>query len=112
MRSTIPCWVFMVLTTIACGGARSGGDGGGGNGVCSREPSGTECQACLSSARTACVNRGTCATQFNTLESCNVRVGTEGCFDAAGNPATGCCSGQSDALLRCLNSECAEWNAC
>ena len=90
---------------LSCGGTSS-------NTACGRDPQGAQCQTCLKDARIACVNRGICSTQYDTLEACNVRVANGMCVDSAGNPATNCCTGPSDTFSSCLDAQCAEWNAC
>lgn len=104
----------LAATLLACGGSSGGGGGGGGSGgtECARNPSGQVCQGCLQSARMGCVSNGVCADAYNTLEACNVRIAQDGCTDANGNPATGCCNGPSQTLLNCLDAMCPAWNAC
>lgn len=75
---------------------------------CHTDPQGEVCQNCLATARTACVNRGVCQSEYGSLEYC----ATQSCVDANGQPTTGCCDSRAQLLTACLNSSCSDWSAC
>jgi hypothetical protein len=105
-RAAWYCPLALVIALAACGGGGSRPSAGtpGSGGACQSDPQGDVCQGCLSNARSTCVNRGTCAGEYNTAETCTVNMTTTGA------PAS--CDSQYNTLTDCLNSQCGEWNDC